>query len=625
MWHDNETTQDLIGFQRIAKTIASLLTDKNILPVTVGLFGDWGSGKSSILRMVEQEISKADSVLILRFDGWLFEGYDDAKAALMTAIIDCLTKHIEGNKALWEKLKPKAMSLLRRINWFRAVGLAAKGILTLTSPAGAAVVAGLSISDAISFVAGQAKDPEALEKSIKGLVKDEPTTTKDMHETIREFRDEFQSLVQESSISTLAVLIDDLDRCLPESIVSTLEAIKLFLSVPGTAFVIAADERIVSQAIARRYPPENYKEFDIAQEYLDKLVQIPCIIPPMDVIETETYIYLLFAQKELQPEQFEKLYATVQENRINPSVAQPLNYGIAKSCIGDAARALEADFAIAGRIAPILARHLGGNPRLVKRFLNTFSLRIRLARSEKIDLNHGLLVKIMVLERFHKDMFEELYRWQIEQDGIPAQIEKLEKAVSGENETSDSADESYFKSWLDDPSLREWLRMEPLLFEKNLAPYFYLARESLKMKLAVGRRLSQRQQELFASLQSGSRAVQQRSANDLAGSSDDEIYPIYDALWTRFEANPRELKVINGLLELAYLHEGVAGKLVESLSKLSPANIDSELVPRVAKIRQQHKRLGDRVNTLINEWALSSNKRLQKAAQAVIKVPQRKS
>jgi len=619
MWHDNETTRDLIGFQRLADIIASFVADKNILPVTVGLFGDWGSGKSSTLGMVEAQLAQQDGVLALRFDGWLFEGYDDAKAALMTSILDHLTNHIKENQALWTKVEPRVMSLLRRINWFRAVGLAAKGILTLTSPAGATVVAGLTALDAINFLRQWAEDPDAFQKAVGALIKDESTTSEDMHESIREFRSEFDSLIQEAEVATLVVLIDDLDRCLPESIVSTLEAIKLFLSVPGTAFVIAADERIVRHAIARRYPREDYQEFDIAQEYLDKLVQIPCVIPPMDDVETETYIYLLFAERLLDPEAFDKLCDTVRQNRKNPALSQPLNYGIARGCIGEEARKLEEDFALAERIAPILARHLGGNPRLVKRFLNTFALRIRLSEFEGIQLDHGILAKLMVLERFHEDRFNDIYVWQAEQDGIPEEIAKLESAVSSPEGETDTEDEAYRRIWLDDPDLRAWLQMEPRLGGRNLAPYFYLARESLRVKAAGVRRLSQEQQELFASLQAPSKAVRQKAAEQLATMPDDQILTVYDALWVRVAANPKGSTALDGLIELAYRHEGSARRLLENLSGLSPANISRKIVPSIGMIDQHHPGLTDEVSKQLLVWVESGQSALSKAAKAVLK------
>ena len=70
---------------------------------------------------------------------------------------------------------------------------------------------------------------------------------------IRSFRKDFEKLLKDSDIRLLVVLIDDLDRCSPERIIENLEAIKLFLNVENTAFIIGADPRIVRHAIAQRY------------------------------------------------------------------------------------------------------------------------------------------------------------------------------------------------------------------------------------------------------------------------------------------------------------------------------------------------------------------------------------
>lgn len=51
MWSDNETSEDLLGFKVHADLLIDVIRDDTVLPVTVGVFGDWGSGKSSILKL----------------------------------------------------------------------------------------------------------------------------------------------------------------------------------------------------------------------------------------------------------------------------------------------------------------------------------------------------------------------------------------------------------------------------------------------------------------------------------------------------------------------------------------------------------------------------------------------
>ncbi len=94
MWADNETSEDLLGFKVHADLLIDVVNDESVLPVTIGVFGDWGSGKSSILKIINDQLSGddqddlKDGTLVLYFNGWIFEGYDDAKAALLESIIE---------------------------------------------------------------------------------------------------------------------------------------------------------------------------------------------------------------------------------------------------------------------------------------------------------------------------------------------------------------------------------------------------------------------------------------------------------------------------------------------------------------------------------------------------------
>lgn len=115
MWSDNDTLEDFIGFKVHADLLSALVTDNSLLPITVGVFGDWGSGKTSIMKMLEKELSERDDIAVLYFDAWLFEGYDDAKSALISSILKQLASH----KKFPAELKDKASDLIHRVNWMR--------------------------------------------------------------------------------------------------------------------------------------------------------------------------------------------------------------------------------------------------------------------------------------------------------------------------------------------------------------------------------------------------------------------------------------------------------------------------------------------------------------------------
>ncbi|WP_239806399.1 KAP family P-loop NTPase fold protein [Croceicoccus hydrothermalis] len=89
---DNETAIDLLYYEAIARTVVRLVAERTDEPLSVGVHGDWGAGKSSILAMVEEAFAEKDRVLCVRFNGWLFQGFEDAKAVLIETIVDELLR-----------------------------------------------------------------------------------------------------------------------------------------------------------------------------------------------------------------------------------------------------------------------------------------------------------------------------------------------------------------------------------------------------------------------------------------------------------------------------------------------------------------------------------------------------
>lgn len=104
MWSDIETSKDLLGYSIHASLLKDVITNPKNLPITVGLYGDWGSGKSSILKILQEQLEKDDDTVVVYFDGWSFENFDDAKMALIQGIVDAL----ESNEKFFAKVKDDA-------------------------------------------------------------------------------------------------------------------------------------------------------------------------------------------------------------------------------------------------------------------------------------------------------------------------------------------------------------------------------------------------------------------------------------------------------------------------------------------------------------------------------------
>src|SRR5882724_13273417 len=113
---DNETRVDLLNNEAIASTIVTVLRAQHGHPVTIGVHGDWGAGKSSVLEMIEAGLSGSDDVLCLKFNGWRFQGFEDAKIALIEGIVTGL---IEKRPVL-TKASEAVKDILHQIDLLKA-------------------------------------------------------------------------------------------------------------------------------------------------------------------------------------------------------------------------------------------------------------------------------------------------------------------------------------------------------------------------------------------------------------------------------------------------------------------------------------------------------------------------
>lgn len=75
MWKDSETVVDYLKFDYIIDAVTKIVLDEGLSPSSIGLYGDWGSGKSSLMKMIEQKLTQRGdkSILCVRFNGWLLK------------------------------------------------------------------------------------------------------------------------------------------------------------------------------------------------------------------------------------------------------------------------------------------------------------------------------------------------------------------------------------------------------------------------------------------------------------------------------------------------------------------------------------------------------------------------
>jgi predicted KAP-like P-loop ATPase len=202
----------------------------------------------------------------------------------MDVIATKLHRQAESEKTAVERTK----DLLKRVNWLRTAKLAGSA---------AALAAGMppiglfgELYDVVKKIGAGQLDQATITEAEKaasdakglfgGLLKPKPAESPPQE--IQELRNSFEDALREMRV-TLVVLIDDLDRCLPETTISTLEAIRLFLFLENTAFVIAADNQMIKHAVKRHF--EGITDDDLVTSYFDKLIQVPIRVPPLGTQE----------------------------------------------------------------------------------------------------------------------------------------------------------------------------------------------------------------------------------------------------------------------------------------------------------------------------------------------------
>lgn len=516
MWNDIETTDDYLHFSVVSGTVAELIDESGDNPISIGVSGNWGTGKSSMVKMIGKELEKSNKAekttyIFLEFNAWLYQGYDDAKTALLHTVAKKLSeemkkRHIpESDKTLWKRFQ----KFTKRINWLQVskIGLPLLvGLIPGAAPAGAAAALISSIVNSIKTPDDKGENAEAVETNLKeflsnfdDILKDDET--KSTTQQIEELRKDFEDILEKLNIR-LVVLVDDLDRCLPETAISTLEAMRLLLFVKRTAFIIAADEQMIRNGVRAHFGTVDLSD-DLITSYFDKLIQVPITVPRLGIPEVKVYTFLLFLDLEARKgnvsiDSQQKVQKNLEE-ALSKAWQKNVSLVEAKSLLTDSEQDAMAEYiSISEQIAGVLvsSNRIKGNPRLIKRFLNALEIRKKVARLNGITVDSGILIKMLLFERCASgSAFEYLAEIVSKsKDGKPEELKKVEDELKDGKEfiPPDSR-------WKDD-FIKEWILLEPKLSEYDLRPLLYLSRDK-SITFAADDKLSADGEDIFKALQ----------------------------------------------------------------------------------------------------------------------------
>ena len=394
---DTPTAIDLLGYDGFARAIAgrvlSLQMDET--PLTIGVFGEWGSGKTSFLKMIDAALNEA-RLHPIWFHAWKYDQEDNLWSALIQTVVGQGTIHCGWHRRWWAKVRIRLCGF-RPFAGSVEVG---RALTALTARLFFIALCALVIANRnnLASLLAPILGPHTatwttIVAALAGIVAAKPEKLLDLFSarigvdlktfgkvaSYREhiaFLDEFTSELERIvSIAgggrPLVVIIDDLDRCLPEKALQVLEAIKLFLDVPGVVFLLAVDREVIERAVMAKYVPTNADTSEDrlvlvsqAESFLEKLIHLPFALPPLG---RDDVVHL------------------VQGICIDPDVA---------------------------RLAGLFAKGLPPNPRSVKRTLQMFLFMRDLARTGGKDIRDPLLAKLIVIQERCRDLYRELYTSQ---------------------------------------------------------------------------------------------------------------------------------------------------------------------------------------------------------------------
>jgi hypothetical protein len=372
-----------LGFEEYADVLAGVILGSDS-PFTVGIFGDWGTGKTTLMRCIERKLNSPEqwqiddpkpTIIPVWFEAWRYEREDDLIAPLLGEIGDAINARRERLDAAWQEVARLTTSL--------ASSLSLKATLPFFE---------------IGFDSGKFADKyEEVRECL-------PSSSV-YRDAYRALKSTLQRLAEEGSQQNkIVVFVDDLDRCLPEPAVEVLEATKVFLGFAGMVFVLGLKRDVIENCIKRRYcrskdgQTELPYDLELGTKYIDKLVQVPFSIPDGGPEQMSDFVAWLAKRGDFPSEltedyqpmvpsdewQHDKLYAAFDEAHQSADDAES-RYGL-------------------------VIEHLAPVPRTLKRAINAYSVAAHIAAGsiDAGDFDPDLMIALVVLQFLAPDVYREL-------------------------------------------------------------------------------------------------------------------------------------------------------------------------------------------------------------------------
>jgi hypothetical protein len=346
---DSPSLNPGLGFFNYVNAIVDLIRFSRP-QFAIGIFGSWGSGKTTLMQAVQSRLKNDSQVICVDFSAWRYEKEEN----LIVPLIDTIREAVLD----WSKRQPPQIASLAT-KTAEQLGNITKAIL-----AGVQFKVGLPNAAEVSFEAN--KTITALDEQ-KRIAEAAEIPRSFYHASFRALNETFKDFKAESE-RRIVVLIDDLDRCLPAGALEILESMKLFFDLPGFIFVVGLDRKVVEWCVEARYLKEfpansttasNDEEYRVkGADYINKIFQVPFTLPPVAISDLDGFLNALASDNKLIAQETTELNAIVRPH---------LEY-----LVGDT----------------------GVNPRRLKQYINTYILQ----RNIKPNLNPSVLLALLTIQ-----------------------------------------------------------------------------------------------------------------------------------------------------------------------------------------------------------------------------------
>jgi len=240
--------RDAMNFKSIAKDRILPDIESFTPPFIYGIYGDWGSGKTFMMRLLEKYLNEKKQYKTVWFDPWLYEHAN--KEQLFLGLLRKIENEIEiPNRALTK--------------------------IGLHFGAGAKTVFQVAADILLERVGTSWwKTKKAYKKSLKELSSNRIDQVDEVEKAHSELKGIIYEALKKKSVDYLVLFVDDLDRCLPDRAILLLDQLKNFMTLPGTPVVtvIGIDETVFAKMLNANYQFENQND-SFGHSYLEKIVQ----------------------------------------------------------------------------------------------------------------------------------------------------------------------------------------------------------------------------------------------------------------------------------------------------------------------------------------------------------------